>query len=114
MAAAYRRACKAAAIIMIIMIIMVIMVIMVILHCRDATGTSRYSFVWSSPLAWLNSLSLVNNNGYYLTTAQKTKDNVFFNGTNVYPISFALAGAGMIAYAGELPENTFATVAARH
>jgi len=65
----------------------------------DAAGTSRYSFVWSSPLAWLNSLSLVNNNGYYLTTAQKTKDNVFFNGTNVYPISFALAGAGMIAYA---------------
>merc|ERR1711972_450606 len=27
------------------------------------------------------------------------KDNVFFNGTNVYPISFALAGAGMITYA---------------
>jgi len=62
-------------------------------------GTSRYSFIWASPLAWLNSLSLVNNDGYYLTTAQKTKDNVFFNGTNVYPISFALAGAGMIAYA---------------
>jgi len=64
-----------------------------------AVGTSRYSFIWSSPLAWLNGLSLVNNDGYYLTTAQKTKDNVFFNGTNVYPISFALAGAGMIAYA---------------
>jgi len=62
-------------------------------------GTSRYSFLWTSPLAWLNSLSIVNNDGYYLTTAQKTKDNVFFNGTNVYPISFALAGAGMIAYA---------------
>jgi len=62
-------------------------------------GTSRYSFIWTSPLAWLNSLSLVNNDGYYLTTAQKTKDNVFFNGTTVYPISFALAGAGMIAYA---------------
>ena len=71
---------------------------------RDA-GTSRYSFIWASPLAWLNSLSLVNNDGYYLTTAQKTKDNVFFNGTNVYPISFALAGAGMIAYAGEQPEK---------
>jgi len=65
----------------------------------NAAGTSRYSFIWASPLAWLNSLSLVNNDGYYLTTAQKTKDNVFFNGTNVYPISFALAGAGMIAYA---------------
>ena len=78
-------------------------VLIIVLH-RDA-GTSRYSFIWASPLAWLNSLSLVNNDGYYLTTAQKTKDNVFFNGTNVYPISFALAGAGMIAYAGEQPEK---------
>ena len=78
-------------------------VLIILLH-RDA-GTSRYSFIWASPLAWLNSLSLVNNDGYYLTTAQKTKDNVFFNGTNVYPISFALAGAGMIAYAGEQPEK---------
>ena len=73
--------------------------------CRNAAGTSRYSFIWASPIAWLNSLSLVNNDGYYLTTAQKTKDNVFFNGTNVYPISFALAGAGMIAYAGESPQQ---------
>ena len=80
-------------------------VLIIVLH-RDA-GTSRYSFIWASPLAWLNSLSLVNNDGYYLTTAQKTKDNVFFNGTNVYPISFALAGAGMIAYAGEQPEKDF-------
>ena len=75
--------------------------------CRNAAGTSRYSFIWASPIAWLNSLSLVNNDGYYLTTAQKTKDNVFFNGTNVYPISFALAGAGMIAYAGESPQKCF-------
>ena len=79
-------------------------------HLRRNEGTSRYSFLWTSPLAWLNSLSIVNNDGYYLTTAQKTKDNVFFNGTNVYPISFAMAGAGMIAYAGELSQEHAACV----
>ena len=46
------------------------------LPCREAAGTSRYSFIWTSPLAWINSLSLVNNDGYYLATTQKTKEMV--------------------------------------
>jgi len=65
---------------------------------RDDPKT--YSFLFTSPLEYLNSLGLVSYaTKYYVTTPQKTEKNVYFNSSStVFPIAFSLAGAALTAY----------------
>ena len=72
------------------------------LFCREA-GTSRYTYVFGSPWAWLEQLSLINyDSGYLLTTPAKTSKSVYFNGTTAgYPLAYTLAGAGLVGWTGE-------------
>ena len=72
------------------------------IRALDAEG--RYSFLWESPLTWLNNLGFVQfgDFGYFLTTPQKTEGTVFLNSTSdVFPIAYSLVGAGLVAYVGE-------------
>ena len=75
------------------------------IRALDAEG--RYSFLWESPLTWLNNLGFVQfgDFGYFLTTPQKTEGTVFLNSTSdVFPIAYSLVGAGLVAYVGESPD----------
>lgn len=74
----------------------------VVLHLPEVTG--RYSFLYTTPIAWLRSLGLVNYNnyGYYVTLPQKDYSSILLNGTtsNAFPLSYTLAGAAILAYVG--------------
>ena len=92
------------------------------IRALDAEG--RYSFLWESPLTWLNNLGFVQfgDFGYFLTTPQKTDGTVFLNSTSdVFPIAYSLVGAGLVAYVGESPEtsqrhgkNTFPVICTKY
>ena len=70
---------------------------------RDLKAESRYSFVTTTFYDWIKNVNLVNYGSYYLTFPEKTTSSVFFNGTvsNVFPLSYTLAGAALIAYVSE-------------
>jgi len=61
---------------------------------------SRYSFVTTTFYDWIKNVNFVNYGSYYLTFPEKTSSSVFFNGTvsNVFPLTYTLAGAALIAY----------------
>eukprot|EP00090_Calanus_glacialis_P040337 TRINITY_DN7029_c0_g1_i1.p1 TRINITY_DN7029_c0_g1~~TRINITY_DN7029_c0_g1_i1.p1 ORF type:complete len:322 (-),score=49.99 TRINITY_DN7029_c0_g1_i1:180-1145(-) len=61
---------------------------------------SRYSYVTSTFYDWVKNVNFVNYGAYYLTFPEKTSSSVFVNGTlsNVFPLSYTLAGAALIAY----------------
>jgi len=67
---------------------------------EDLKAESRYSFVTTTFYDWIKNVNLVNYGSYYLTFPEKTTSSVFFNGTvsNVFPLSYTLAGAALIAY----------------
>jgi len=67
---------------------------------EDLKAESRYSFVTTTFYDWIKNVNLVNYGSYYLTFPEKTTGSVFFNGTvsNVFPLSYTLAGAALIAY----------------
>jgi hypothetical protein len=74
----------------------------------DTPENRLYNFIFQSPVSWLNGLNFVNYDtyGFYVTTPQKTAKGVFFNGTDIFPIAYSLAGAGMVAYVGESMDGT--------
>jgi len=67
---------------------------------EDLKAESRYSFVTTTFYDWIKNVNFVNYGAYYLTFPEKTSSSVFFNGTvsNVFPLSYTLAGAALIAY----------------
>jgi len=67
---------------------------------EDLKAESRFSFVTSSFYDWIKNVNFVNYGSYYLTFPEKTSSSIFVNGTvsNVFPLSYTLAGAALIAY----------------
>ena len=72
---------------------------------RELKAESRYSFVTSTFYDWVKNVNFINygSSGYYLTFPEKTTSSIFVNGTtsNVFPLSYTLAGAALIAYVSE-------------